>query len=188
MKDTCQTSWSRGAKCGRLLSAHTLKTEKNKSNIKTGSHTFATMKHHTSLNVLLSRNFEFRDYRVHVSTYNGTENSVSLTMRASNFESDATSSHFAIYETRRKEQEGRSNIIKIMTKSEAAGQVPDQEEQLRTMEKVRVNCEVPFTAMMFWNMTCRLDRARRKLDDQLRDALCRVAISPCSCSSSFFSE
>ena len=104
-----------------------------------------------------------------------------------NFESDATSSHFAIYETRRKEQEGRSNIIKIMTKHEAAGQVPDQEEQLRTMEKsVRVNCEVPLTAMMFWSVTCRLDRARRNLDDQLRDAICRVAISPCSCSSSFF--
>ena len=56
-----------------------------------------------------------------MSTNNGTENSVDLIMRASIFESDATSSHFAFHETRREEQEGRSKIIKIMTKNEAAG-------------------------------------------------------------------
>ena len=109
VKDTCQTSWSRGAKCGRLLSAHTLKTEKNKSNIKTGSHTFAIIKHHTSLNVLLSRNFEFRDYRVHVSTYNGTENSVSLTMIAS-----ILSQMQQVHISRFTRQEGRSKKEEVI--------------------------------------------------------------------------
>ena len=51
---------------------------------------------------------------------------------------------------------------------------------------MRVNCVLPSTAMMFWNMKCRPDRARRKPDDQLRDARCREAVAPCSWSSSFF--